>query len=1139
MSDLFEFSEQFRLIRFQLANWGTFNGIHDIDISEKGHLFVGGSGSGKSTLLDAMSVLLVPRRALNFNAAAREGEKTRGDRSFASYIRGAWSNQMDDHGQAETKFLREGTTWSAIALTYKSSVGRQVTFLFIGTIRGSARDENSVNQHFFFIPHEFSLTAIRDFSKADLSINWAKKQMPDCEYFSRFNPFCECLMRYFGIKNDTVLKLLHKAQSAKNLGDINDFLRDYMLETPGTFEIADTLVDEFSQLNSAWLSVCKARAQIEVLVPARVAKEESEKAARECEEQKALKEYVHYWQALIEHDQVMEKLPAIQEELALNRGSYDDKTARQHRISDRIDELKRLRYENGGAQIERLSSELNSARQKEKRVDRDAALAERSLSQLSLTLPNSALEWEQTMLSVRERAESSRQDLDHLRAKREETISKRKDNEDRFAELRREIDAMQAHKSNIPGELLELRQEFCDELGLSELDLPFAGELMQVKDEERQWQGALERVVHQFALSILVSDDHYQSFARLVNSRHLGTRLVYHRVTDMAGSYTGESDDNCVPSKFDLKQGPWKQWVKSELDRRFNYACIEDTRDLDKYERAVTIQGQVKHSRTRHEKDDRHKLTDPMYWVTGFSNHEKLKLYTAEAHKCVDRIERYKKVLRELDEQDSKLRDLQGAAKRLEDIVWADIDRAAVLQLINDLEKALETAKIGNRKLNEIDEELKAEQVALAKIEAELQELLKERGLFEGKERELKTKLENAKLILAGGQSNEKFNKMLERAATTASRHIAKSVTPNMDENIASMCVEIMRMIGDKINTLSDRAGNQQSKMLQVFSDFMHQWPDETSELTAEVSSANEFMAKLTQLENDGLPKYEQRFRELLENTTSQNLIDLNTRLEDERRSIKDRLKEVNTSLSLVPFNRLDDKETHLRISVDDRNLPEVREFRSLYKKVMHNETETLTEELAERRFEQLKKLVNKLAGGSADGSVAPTLADKRWRDNVLDVRMHVEFHGEEYDNEDKVIEIYESGSGKSGGQRQKLTTTCLAAALRYQLGGTADTMPKFAPVVLDEAFDKADSDFTDISLQIFEQFGFQLIIATPLKGVHTIEPYIGKTDYVVCHNRNDSHLQEIDLKVLTGEESADQEQSLKSETSHLTEPDA
>lgn len=69
--------------------------------------------------------------------------------------------------------------------------------------------------------------------------------------------------------------------------------------------------------------------------------------------------------------------------------------------------------------------------------------------------------------------------------------------------------------------------------------------------------------------------------------------------------------------------------------------------------------------------------------------------------------------------------------------------------------------------------------------------------------------------------------------------------------------------------------------------------------------------------------------------------------------------------------------------------------------------------------------------------------------------------------------------------------------------------------MVLDEAFDKADSNFTDISLQIFEQFGFQLIIATPNKGIHTIEPYIGNMHYVVCEDRKSSSLKEIKLKLL------------------------
>ena len=70
--NLLEGSEQYVLRRLQVANWGTFSGIHDVPIAAKGHLFIGGSGSGKSTILDAISVLLTPGR-INFNAAARPG----------------------------------------------------------------------------------------------------------------------------------------------------------------------------------------------------------------------------------------------------------------------------------------------------------------------------------------------------------------------------------------------------------------------------------------------------------------------------------------------------------------------------------------------------------------------------------------------------------------------------------------------------------------------------------------------------------------------------------------------------------------------------------------------------------------------------------------------------------------------------------------------------------------------------------------------------------------------------------------------------------------------------------------------------------------------------------------------------------
>src|SRR5450432_1024940 len=100
-------TDQFRMRRLQVFNWGTFSGVHDIPIASRGFLFVGRSGAGKTTLLDAFSALLVPPRWVDFNAAAREGERSGRDRSLVSYVRGAWAEQEDDEsGLIATQYLR-------------------------------------------------------------------------------------------------------------------------------------------------------------------------------------------------------------------------------------------------------------------------------------------------------------------------------------------------------------------------------------------------------------------------------------------------------------------------------------------------------------------------------------------------------------------------------------------------------------------------------------------------------------------------------------------------------------------------------------------------------------------------------------------------------------------------------------------------------------------------------------------------------------------------------------------------------------------------------------------------------------------------------------------------------------------------
>ncbi|MFP3786368.1 ATP-binding protein, partial [Burkholderia sp. SIMBA_024] len=83
-----------------------FSGLTDVPIAERGFLFVGRSGSGKSTLLDAMSALLTPPSIVDFNAAAREAERSGRDRNLVSYVRGAWADQQDSSsGEIATQYL--------------------------------------------------------------------------------------------------------------------------------------------------------------------------------------------------------------------------------------------------------------------------------------------------------------------------------------------------------------------------------------------------------------------------------------------------------------------------------------------------------------------------------------------------------------------------------------------------------------------------------------------------------------------------------------------------------------------------------------------------------------------------------------------------------------------------------------------------------------------------------------------------------------------------------------------------------------------------------------------------------------------------------------------------------------------------
>jgi uncharacterized protein YPO0396 len=261
--------DQFRLQRIQTYNWGTFAGIFTFEIPAEGYLFVGPSGSGKSTALDAHAALLTPPKWVDFNVAAREAERNGKDRSVMTYIRGAWAQQTGDNGEYASQYLRNGTTWSAITETYRNRQGRHVVLAQILWVKGNSAATGDAKRLYLLLDRPFDVSELEFFAKSEFDARRFKHDLPDATVCQEFSAYQEKFRHLLGIDNERALRLLHKTQSAKSLGDLNVFLRDFMLDTPETVAIADRLVSEFGELNAAHKAVVDARRQIETLTPAR------------------------------------------------------------------------------------------------------------------------------------------------------------------------------------------------------------------------------------------------------------------------------------------------------------------------------------------------------------------------------------------------------------------------------------------------------------------------------------------------------------------------------------------------------------------------------------------------------------------------------------------------------------------------------------------------------------------------------------------------------------------------------------------------------------------------------------------------------------------------------------------------------
>lgn len=1086
----FGFDEQFRLARLQTFNWGTFSDVFDIVIPEAGFLFVGPSGSGKSTLLDAHAALITPPKWIDFNVAAREAERTGKDRNVLSYVRGAWAKQTGDGGERVVQCLRAGTTWSAIAETYRDTRGRTVVLAQVLWVRGNSASPAEVKRLYIVVEREFELRELEFFAESDFNVRRFKQALPDAFVRDEFAPYQERFRGLLGIDNERALRLLHKTQSAKNLGDLNTFLRDFMLDAPETFRLAERLVSEFGELNAAHQAVVAAREQIDTLAPARDSHADMD-AARD--EKSVLDElaagidgYREQRRAALLRQRIDELGMAV-EGATLEAGQLAEAVAREF---DVLCELKAKRHGLGGGLLEQLSQQLDRAQKDQPlRLHKRDQLA-RACRTMSWDVPDTAGTFVRCVALAKQRVLQTGELAAEQERAKDALKELRRDKESEFQGLRTEIEAMERQRSNIPARMLQVRAQMASALGIAEESLPFSGELLEVRQDAADWRGAIERVLHSFAQSLLVDERHYPAVSAYLNETHLGERLVYFRTVPHPAERRMPGPSSLV-RKLAHAPSPHADWLRTELAAHFDYDCAETLQAFRNAQRAVTREGQVKHGTFRHEKDDRRRVNDRSRWVLGFDNKEKLALFKQNAAELGAEIARLSEQLSLLTEEESRRQLELLECQTLSNLSWEEVDVASLLEQIEVLRARIDQETRARPELAELDGQIAAQDRAhkgaqdqADRARVNCQDLQKQRGKHE--------------------RALDRIQPELLSVALTPTQQMGLDERFSDDgravglDTLDAVNLEVVRSIKDEQRELDLRIAQRRNEIERRLAEFNRRWPADSGGLDPTLASAPDYFGKLLRLETDGLPRHEERFIRLLHDQSDQNLTLLASRLEQERSAIRSRLDLVNESLLGAAFN----PGTHLVIETQDKTIEDVRQFKQSLRHALSHSFSS-EPELAEQRFEVLRALVTRLASQET--------ADRNWRNLVLDVRQHVEFLARELDADEREVEVYSSGEGKSGGQRQKLAATCLAAALRYQLGGQDRGVPSFSTVVLDEAFDKADAEFTTMAMNIFKTFGFQMIVATPLKSVMTLEPFIGGACFVHIRDRKSSAIVSIE----------------------------
>ena len=129
--------------------------------------------------------------------------------------------------------------------------------------------ESTGQPYRFYVLARKALSIATDFADFGADLRDLRKRLrgADAEIFDEYPKYGTALRRALGIRSEQALELFHQTVSMKSVGNLNDFVRDHMLEPSDASRHVRDIIGHFEDLSKAHEAVRRAREQLEFLEP--------------------------------------------------------------------------------------------------------------------------------------------------------------------------------------------------------------------------------------------------------------------------------------------------------------------------------------------------------------------------------------------------------------------------------------------------------------------------------------------------------------------------------------------------------------------------------------------------------------------------------------------------------------------------------------------------------------------------------------------------------------------------------------------------------------------------------------------------------------------------------------------------------